>query len=307
MIRGQPFSFLLKSSKIFRRSRGFFLTLVFGSRLVLAANPSVESAYALFLDKKRSEALHLLSKQIRMKLNNSKQKKELEQAFREIAEGFLTNEAQQMYERSLLLKRSDPSGSLQLIEKALLAEPDHFLLWLERARLKMVRGECREALQEITDEPLFKELLEKSLLFHQLQLCLAEAENLKSASKVDLSFHKSRALEFDKSGQGLHWGLIQAQKAFMAGQWQQAKDWLKWVQQKDSQFPETHYWLWRISREIKENSSESARAYLRLCQKMTPAQERIWSKEVYLCRRVALLESEGKKPDFEKPKNANGS
>lgn len=307
MICRGPCSFFLQSLQIFRRVMELAFPLIFFSICVSAANPNVESAYALFLDKKRSEALLLLSKQMRGSSKVLKQKKELEQAFREIAEGFLTNEAQQIYERALLLKRSDPLGSLQLIEKALLVEPDHFLLWLEKARLKMVRGDCREALQEITGESLFQDLSEKNLLFQQLQICLAESEGLKSTSRGDLNFHKSRAFEFDKSGQGMYLGLIEVQKAVMAGQWPQAKEWLKWVQQKDPQFPETHYWMWKISREIKEPSSESAKTYLRLCQKMTPAQERSWSKEAFLCRRVALLEAEGKKPDFEKPKNPNGS
>ena len=251
---------------------------------------TIDQAYTLLAQKRRSEALDLLWKAQNQVLENKKStSKEFSAAVEKIATTFLSDRAQQLFELGISLKPTDPSMALSKMQEAAKLEADNASIQIEVLRLEAQAGDCSSALSKLEKlSPLLLQLEPLSLLVAQTQVC---SGNYKSLENL-------RPSETKKAKTASFWDVVETERLFKTGRYQEA---LKLSTAASTLDPEIFYWRAQIEAQLKLSPEESDRKYVAACTKLSERQTRELAFEFRLCRHITEVETFLKKSHTASP------
>lgn len=249
----------------------------------------ISKAHNLVLQKDRQQAMLVLSSALRSEKAGSKPYNEIKKALSEVSQVFISDKAQQLYELSLSLKRTDLPQANQRLNEALRIESDNFTLLNESVRQSLMRNECSAADEVVSKSlklnPADEELI---LLQAQVQLCLNDLAG----------FQKIR----DSANTSLFptaWANLDIEKNIKEKNFGHAKEVLSSLKKQEKNYPELAYWEWKIDSELKSSNMDAAQKYMMDCRNLTVHTARKFNSDPWLCRRTAETET------FLKNQNAN--
>ncbi len=273
----------------FRVASFFILAAAIISRVALATPPTknretsaeiIQKAQNLILQKDRRQALEILNEALKSERPNGHGFKELKKTITELSHIFIGEKNQQLYELSLSLKRTEPAQALTKIIDALHFEPENLTLLLETARQNLTKGDCKAALETTlkaqTLNPWDDEL---TLVLAQVKICQNDLPGFVTIK------------EGANNSNSLPWWALEIEKAIKEKNLQRAKEALSQMKKLDKNYPERHYWAWKIDLEQKTNNFESAQAYKNECQNLTVPFYRRFILDPRLCSRIADVEA----------------
>jgi Putative Zn-dependent protease, contains TPR repeats len=266
--------------------------LCFSSTTSLAQNKAGKSethkdiiakAYNLSLQKDRQQALLILNSAIK-KETRPQAVTELKKTASELAQIFLSDKAQQLFEMGISLRKTDPNQALAKLNEASRAEADNSAVVNELARLLIGKNDCsgaKEALSKLTLLLPYDE--ELKLTNAQALLCQGTSFELNQAvSGVDMK----------KSPLALFWYSVDIEKAVKEANFVKAQESQTALQKLDPKYPESLYWNWKIAFLQKRKNLESAQKYVMSCKNISASQYRQYMIDPMLCRHLSEVESE---------------
>lgn len=241
-----------------------------------------EKAYNLTLQKDRTQAVNILVTALRREASSSATAKELKAALQEVSGLFLGDKAQQLYELSLSLRKTDVNQALGKINEALRIEPDNLQLLNESARLQILKGDCSGATENLAKWRKWNPYDEQTLLTS------AQAAVCQSDWPAYTGF---RSLAESRKGPlAKYWLALEVEKSLKENSESRAKEALDLLHKEDSSFFEVSYWDFRTLKELTPKMA-AAQKYLSNCKNISSAQFRRFLMEPYFCRRTAEAES----------------
>ncbi len=240
----------------------------------------IQKAQNLILQKNRLQALEVLSAGLKKEKPNSVAFKELKKSLHEMSRMFISEKAQQAYEFSLSLKRTDLPQAIVKINDALRAEPENLTLLLEAARQNLTKGDCKSALeiaQKVQKINLWDD--ELALVLAQSKICLNDFVgyiNTKEGVQITNS---------------IPWLSLEIERNIKEKNLMKAKEALNQLIKIDKNYPEQEYWAWKIDIEQKVTNIDSAQDYKTECQNMTGVIYRRFILDPRLCTRVSEVEA----------------
>lgn len=245
------------------------------------AQDIIEKAQTLVLQKDRRQAILLLSGAIERELKSGSSTKNMLQALQEISSTFLSEKAQQIFELAISLKSSDMKLSMQKINESLQMEPGNELIVVEKCRMLIALGNCSDcfnlAKSAVANNPYFEPLL---LVGRQAEVCE------KKPNQVFRPIPKSNKFE-------LHWIIAEVESRMNTPSPAQIEMLLNKAAAIDRQFPETAYWKWKLlgPSNKKDEINNAGLKYLSLCRSISNRQQRNYSVDPMLCKRVSEVET----------------
>lgn len=276
------------SLNLFFKRAAFLAALFISSKVFGVSSQKTEGyrdiilkAQTLILQKERAQALNLLNLAIRKESKNPIAIKELTQTVEEVSHTFLSDKAQQVFELALSWRQSDPKTAIQKLAEASSLEPDQASIALEQMRMWMAVGDCAKAYESA------KKTLEENPYLSSLSLVFAQATvcNGKFNEYVNIKPNPVEKIE------QVSWGMVQIEYLFKSGKFAEALSQLDSLEKLEPPFPETQYWKWKVSQELKMVSAIPAQKYLSNCKALSNRQIRNYSLDPYLCRRLTEVET----------------
>lgn len=240
----------------------------------------IQKAQNLILQKNRPQALEILIAGLKNEKPGSFAFKELKKNLNEMSRVFISEKAQQAYEFSLSLKRTDLPQAILKITDALRAEPENSILLLEAARQNLMKGDCKNALemaQKVQKINLWDD--ELNLVLAQSKICLNDLAGYFSAKE---GFQITNSVS---------WLSLEIERSLKEKNFSKAKEALIQMIKIDKNYPERNYWAWKIDIEQKVINIDSAQDYKTECQNMTSARYRRFILDPRLCTRVSEVEA----------------
>ncbi len=275
---------------ILKRVAVFFLGALFAFQLQAQAPKKktgetykdlISKAHNLVLQKDRQQAQMVLSAALKSEKLGSKSYLEIKKALSEISQIFLSDKAQQLYELSLSLKRTDlPQAQLRLNE-ALRIEGDNLTLLAESARQYLMRTECSGAEEIVSRSQKLNPAEEEFVLIQaQTQICLNDlAAFQKTRDIANISIYQAA------------WSNLDIEKNIREKNYVRARESLSALKKQDKNYPEISYWEWKIDTDQKNANMEAAQKYLIDCRNLTVHTARKHNLDPWLCRRTAEIEA----------------
>jgi predicted Zn-dependent protease len=245
----------------------------------------IEKAYNLSLQKDRQQALNILSAAIARESRPNAQA-ELKKAALDVAHVFFSDKAQQLYETTLSLKKTELNQAISKLAEAQRIEPDNQTIVTEMARLQIAKNDCSSA-----QENLLKPL--KLIPFDdELRLTNAQAQ---ACNGQWLEFAKSpESMDAKKSQYQKYWMALSAEHQLKLKNLTKASETVQNLAKLDPKYPEAYYWGWKVSQALKKNNVEQAQKYVMTCKNISASQYRQYMIDPMLCRRTAEVEGETK-------------
>jgi len=270
----------------------FLAALFFSSTASLAQNKGnktesykdiIAKAYNLSLQKDRQQALLILNSAIK-KETRPQAVAELKKTASELAQVFLSDKAQQLFEMGISLRKTDPNQALAKLNEASRAEADNSNIVNELARMMIAKNDCSGAKEIVSKQaallPFDEEL---KLTMAQVLLCQGPSYELTQLLA---------GIDIKKSSYQLFWQSLDVEKSFKESNFVKTQESLSGLQKLDTKYPETSYWSWRVSTALKRKNLEAAQKYVMSCKNISASQYRQYMIDPMLCRRISEVESE---------------
>jgi hypothetical protein len=196
-----------------------------------------------------------------------------------LSRSFETDRAQQIYELAMSSKKSNSLLALQKIEEALLLEPGHVLLIIEKVRLLLGKKDCLaayDALLPIKEKYHFDE--EVNILYLQQALCLQKP----TESSLVLLKRQVPVIKLEWL-----WASLVVQQKILAKFWQSVPEEIERMKALDAKYPEISYFEWTIGMQTKNYRVSLAQKYLTQCEEISGFAFRKYNVDPLLCQRTA--------------------
>ncbi|QDK43698.1 hypothetical protein DOM22_00200 [Bdellovibrio sp. ZAP7] len=243
----------------------------------------IEKAYNLSLQKDRQQALNILNAAIARDSRPLAQA-ELKKAALDVAHVFFSDKAQQLYETSLSLKKSDLNQAISKLSEAQRIEPDNLTIIIEAARLQIAKSDCSNA-----QEGLVKAL--KLVPFDEdLKLANAQAQAC-SGSWVEFA-KNPESVDAKKSSYQKYWMALTVEHQLKLKNLTKASEVSANLIKLEPKYPEASYWSWKVSQALKKSNVEFGQKYVMACKNISASQYRQYMIDPMLCRRTTEVEGE---------------
>lgn len=243
----------------------------------------IEKAYNLSLQRDRQQALNILTSAITRETRPQAQG-ELKKAAIDVAHVFFSDKAQQLFETSASLRKTDLTQAIAKLNEAQRIEPDNMAIVIELARLMIAKGDCSGA----------QELLTKSLKLiafdEELKLATAQSQVCQSQWYEFLKIYDPK--EIAKSTLQKFWVASEVEHQVKVKNILKAQENLGILKKLDSKYPEVAYWSWKLSQGTKTGNLDDAQKYVMTCKNISASQYRQYMIDPMLCRRVLEVEGE---------------
>ncbi|WP_413585885.1 hypothetical protein [Bdellovibrio sp. HCB274] len=243
----------------------------------------IEKAYNLSLQKDRQQALNILTAAIARESRPAAQT-ELKKAALDVAHVFFSDKAQQLYETSISLKKTELNQALGKLNEAQRIEPDNLTILTELARLHMAKNDCSNAL-DLLAKPMKMTPFDDELRLAnaQGQVCLGQwVEFAKNPESVDSK----------KSAYQKFWMVLGIEQQLKLKNISKALEQAQNLVKLDVKYPESHYWVWKVSQVLKKSNVDEAQKYVMACKNISASQYRQYMIDPMLCRRTTEVEGE---------------
>jgi tetratricopeptide (TPR) repeat protein len=240
----------------------------------------IQKARNLVLQKDRQQALLILTSAIKNEKPNSKAYREIKKSLFEISRIFISEKAQQTYELSLSLKKTDLPQAQQKISDALRIEPENFTMLLESTRQALSKGDCKAAEDfAIRTQKLNAIDDELNLVLAQVKICSGETSTVQILKDAI------------SSAGGFAWLSLEVEKNLKEKNFAKAREALNQLKKVEKSDPEIYYWTWKIDYEQKIPNLEAAQKYGYECQNLTVTLGRRLNLDPWLCHKIAETEA----------------
>ncbi len=239
-----------------------------------------ERSQALVLSGQPQEAMSLLLSAALSTDKDSPEGVELRKTLSRISVLFLSERTQKLFELGQSLYfQGQVSSALERFREAQSQEPHNLQISSSLVRALIQLDQCSEAMNWLEgarkQNPFLEDL---KVLYLKNLLCLQQKEEYPLAraqveAGVRLETHRLLLRVFH-----VEW-------LFSQGLWTDAMELAQQVIIEHPDFPETHYWLWRISQQAEGGSENfgSGQRYISLCKSLTSRVRRTYKNEPRLC------------------------
>lgn len=239
----------------------------------------IDKVQDLVLKKERDKALRQLKKMLSGDLKAA-QRSELIRIGNEISEVFISDKSQQEYEAGLSLWLSTPERAVQKFQESLNSDPTNLLVVADFARAQISGGNCKAALETVSDARLKYEFSDNlNLATTQAYICL---QRWSDADRLIINQKKAELTPF--------WYIAEADVAIARKDSTRAKKALHNAEQSESDYVEIFLRKADLEEEIK-NKKTWAEKYVISCKNITMARFRTYRSDPMYCRSVDRMES----------------
>ncbi len=226
----------------------------------------------------------------------SKVAREVMQAWREVAEVYLTDKGQNQASLAESFWMMRPKDASDMLLPLLRTEDSNLQVGRLGARAALRAADCAKAETFVTQaELVFPSGTDVRLLRLQVQDCLNGTNMAATPLKIPLSMTGSGPEHAEWSELEPALRLLAVKDAFRRKDVRAAKTALgSWETQASLaalEDPEFWYWKWRISPEASRDRP-AAREYLRLCTKLSPRRRKAVAMHPELCVHTETVESD---------------
>lgn len=244
----------------------------------------IERSHNLLLQNDRQQALSLLYRTLKKEAGKPAVTAELKKNIEEIGQLFLSDKAQQLFEVSLSLRKSDLNQAQLRLSEALKIEADNVQLVTEMARLYIIKGDCSAA-QELVSKNRDTNYLDEALVLADVQARLC------AKALAEIPPLLPTAASRKASSQSFFWTLVDLERAYLEGKHKQAADILHGIKKIDAKAPIIDWWTYRLAAD-KEKVVNLLSKYVMTCKNISAAQYRQYMIDPNLCKNIGELENE---------------
>ncbi|MFM6926858.1 MAG: tetratricopeptide repeat protein [Bdellovibrio sp.] len=272
-----------------------FLMAALGAAFLLVSHPTfaqsksetykdiIEKAYNLSLQRDRQQALNILTSAI-IRETRPQAQGELKKAALDVSHVFFSDKAQQLFETSASLRKTDLTQAIAKLNEAQRIEPDNISIVIEISRLLIAKGDCSGA------QELLTKFIKLIAFDEELKLTNAQAQVCQSQWYEYLKIYDPK--EVAKSTLQKFWLANEVEHQVKVKNTLKAQESLGILKKLDSKYPEVAYWSWKVTQGIKPGNLDEAQKYVMTCKNISASQYRQYMIDPMLCRRVVEVEGE---------------
>nr|BFD57932.1 hypothetical protein CKG001_00390 [Bdellovibrio sp. CKG001] len=243
----------------------------------------IEKAYNLSLQRDRQQALNILSSAIQRE-TRPQAVSELKKTVNEVSNIFFSDKAQQLFETGVSLRKSEINQALDKVAEAARIEPDNFPIVNELSRLMIAKGDCKGGLETVRKQLLVVPF-DEELKLTQAQALACQSKWVEYQKVID-------SVAVKKSSQQKFWYALEVQKYLELNSPVKAQESLALLKKADDKYPESFYWIWKVSQMQKSPNTEEAQKYVMTCKNISANQYRQYMIDPMLCRRITEVEGD---------------
>ena len=278
----------------------FVLTALASSPILVVAaetlTAKIEKARELVLKGERTAAVKMF-KEFYRDSNSAKASKEVLQAWREVAELFLTDKGQNQASLADSFWLTRPKDAADLLLPLMKVEDGNLGIARLGARSAIRSLDCARADIFATQaEATFPSGADVKLLRLQVQDCLNGANPNAVALKIAPNGTASGDVDWNELEPAIH--LLTVKDAFRRKDLKAARSELSLWEKRPStaEDPEFWYWKWKVSPETARDRA-AGRKYLGTCAELTVRRRKSFAMHPELCLHTESVESELKSGD----------
>ncbi len=235
----------------------------------------VEKARNLTLQRDRLQASQVLQRGLQREPKNSSGYRELAKALDDLTDLFYTEKGQTLFAQADGLMENKPREALEALQSALRIEDGNLTILRMLARTHLVLGDCDRAESVVTQaDGLNPVNAEIRLLRLQVADCQKNAEKFAELSVMT---------DVDLSSVEKYVRSLQIKDALQRKENKKARVLVSSLEQMGGDYPEIHFWRWRLSMDQSFPDRTAALTYLQVCQNLSPRQKKVHSLDLDLC------------------------
>ncbi len=238
-----------------------------------------QTATDLLVQKKKNQAIQLLLNYSKMPAS-SVYKSEINELLVNVAQKFISKEAQESYESSINMTLENPKEAIKNNDHCLSIEPQQLDCLIQRARL-LVRQKNLKAAGATINE--IKELVPGSRYDNWLSMILAKKENEFKNRQI------LKGMPDKPNEEGFVLVLLEMERAFLAKNYSRAKDLILYLEKNHADWPDILFYKYKIDQEsVEEKTKPAAEAlllYSNKCKSLNKTITRKFRYDFELCVR----------------------
>ncbi len=242
----------------------------------------IEKARNLTLQRDRLQASQVLVRGLRKENKGSPAYRELAKALEELSGLLYTEKGQMLHSLAESVVETKPREAIEHYQAALRAEEGNVSVLKALARAHLALGECDQAGAVAAQAEAFNPVSgEVRLLRLQAFDCAGLDEKvgaLLASTDVDLA-------PVERFARGL-----QIRDFLRRGESKKARQTLGAWESAQPEYPDVHYWKWKLSFDSAQADRAAAGKYVRLCQNLTPRAKKSYSLDIDLCKHKGSVE-----------------
>jgi predicted Zn-dependent protease len=243
----------------------------------------IQDAQKEVVAKNRKAATEKLISSLKAEKWSPKGKVKILESLKSLSEVFFTDQGQRLYETGQSQTYENPDSALAKFKEALGVEDGNMTILLSVVRVQLSKKDCASA--DLT----LKIASEMNPYDDTLRFLQAKSLLCQHKPKEALALLKTDSTEDPVSN------VTYASAMFENGSAREALDLLQKTAGKDPGFPESHYWIWKVSEEkndpAKADAAEDqAQKYVALCKNLNLRTRRKYINEPRLCGQTQEVE-----------------
>lgn len=205
-------------------------------------------------------------------------KSKLMEALQTLADVFFTDQGQRLFETAQSMAYENAETALARFNESLALEDGNVVISLAMARVQLAKKNCAAAetnLQAASEINPY----DKTLRFLRAKalLCQHKAQDALTLLKMDTADDPVS-------------NVTMASALYASGSTHEAKSLLQKTASRDSSYPESHYWMWKLSQDDGDTSDEQGQKYIALCKNLNLRTRRKYINEPCLCGQTQEVE-----------------
>lgn len=236
---------------------------------------AIEQAQAQALRKNRIAAAKILTQAAQEPGTSNKSKARLQEALNTLSKVFFTDKGQKLFEAAQSAMYENPDLALGQYREALKLEDDNVQILSNMARVQLAKQDCPGALTTLERaRALNNGLAEPAVLELRTLICQKNFEVFRE---------KLKTLPTLEGEQGAMVSYFTAQDLMQQKLWRKAYEALLKVSEEQALFPETYFYLIKVTTELNRESDAWAEKYSGLCKGLNGRTRRRFAYEPRLC------------------------
>ena len=272
------------------RSKEYFLKnlIIFALSFLLAQNSwsnqketykdLISKSQNLSLQQDRLQACQVLIRALQKEAKSTPGYFELKASLESLSTLFYTDQAQAIFSQGESLFDAKTKEAIEKYQEALKLEEGNVAILRALARAQLRTDDCRGAESTIKMAEAYDNgSAELYLLKLQGYQCRKDEMSLGDAIEGRLSEHES----VEK-----YLKVFSVETNFLKKDLKKAKSLLNAWESQSPDYPEVHFWKWKISSAQGLVDKASGQKYLQLCKAMTPRKRKMFNLDVDLCKAI---------------------
>lgn len=175
---------------------------------------------------------------------------------------FLTEEGQRLFELGKSLAQKTPDQAISRLQQALVIEQNSTLILKQMSRIYLQQKDCKKA-----DESAIR--AQKLVSFDSASFVL-RMQVKECFGTLDLRVLNLGAVKKLIPEKNPFLDMYFARRLFRMGKLEEGKHNLDAIQAEHEDWPDLHYWKWKLDPSEGKIDSDHARKYLKLCKNLSP-------------------------------------